>query len=70
MHPRGNEDERIYYYYGPLNRSVSVVQPCCRAITYAMVWLPLPTREIPIMVPSSSAMLWYLDSVPVMTALQ
>jgi hypothetical protein len=38
-------------------------------MTYAMVWLPLPMREMPMDVPSRSAMFWYSDFTPVMTAL-
>ena len=41
---------------GPRKLSWSVGHPCCRAITYAIVWLPLPYREIPRVVPWRSEM--------------
>ena len=43
--------------YTPSNCSLSVSQPCCKAMTYAMVWLPLPMRDMPMGVPSRLAML-------------
>lgn len=41
-----------------------------RAMTEAMVWLPLPGREMPRVVPLRSSILWYGASLPVMTALE
>jgi hypothetical protein len=54
----------------PWKESSAVGQPCWSAMTNAIVWLPLPGREMPIGAPLRSAIEWYLESVPTMTALR
>lgn len=50
--------------------AIGVYWPCCMLIKEDMVWLPLPILEIPMVDPRRSSIDWYLDSLPVITALR